>query len=379
MKKSIIYTVILIVAACTQPTTESTNKKIHKKLLSVVGDRDSVRIYNLINENGVELKLTDAGAAMISLKIPDKSGQFEDVLMGYSTDKEYLNNSGNFGSIVGRFANRIARGQFTLDGITYDLAINNGPNHLHGGIKGFTKQMWDGKLFSTDSTCGVTFHYLSEDMEEGYPGNLNVNVTYTLTNENAVILEYKATTDKKTVINLTNHAFFNLHGTNGKTILDHKLLINADHITPVDSTLIPTGELLPVEDTPFDFTSMRTIGDSINSKHKQMVFANGGYDHNFVLNKKDDELSLAATLCEPESGRCMEIHTTEPGIQFYSGNFFNGSLTGKQEVVYNKHVALALETQHFPDSPNQPDFPDVIIEPGEKYHQKTIYKFYVEK
>jgi aldose 1-epimerase len=296
------------------------------------------------------------------------------VVLGYPTLDGYLKPHPYFGAIVGRVGNRIAKGKFTLEGVTYKLATNDGENHLHGGIKGFDKVVWNAEPVREDSAVGVKFSYLSKDGEEGYPGNLSCAVTYWLTNNNELKIEYQATTDKATPVNLTHHSYFNLAGQGQGDILNHQLEILADRFTPVDKGLIPTGELRSVEGTPMDFRQPHTIGERINSDDEQLKFGLG-YDHNWVLNKTSDSLALAARVYEPATGRVMEVRTTEPGLQFYCGNFLDGTLTGKEGRVYKHRYGFCLETQHFPDSPNQPKFPSTILRPGETYNTETVYRF----
>ena len=338
-----------------------------------VSDFDSIRSYTLKNKNGMEVKCTNYGAIISSIKVPDRMGIFADVALGYDSVEGYINavDRPYFGAVVGRYGNRIAKGKFTIDGKEYSLKTNNGENHLHGGLMGFDKVVWTAKMAGENS---VAFSYTARDGEEGYPGNLAVTVTYTLTDDNEIKIDYLATTDKKTPVNLTNHTYFNLAGEGAPTILDHELMINADAFTPVDKGLIPTGELRPVETTPFDFRTAKTIGRDIGLENQQLEFGLG-YDHNWVLNKGNGGMTLAATVYEPKSGRFMEVFTEEPGIQFYCGNFLNGCLVGKSGKVYNHRSALCLETQHYPDSPNQPAFPSTILEPGQTYATTTIYKF----
>ncbi|MBN2411048.1 galactose mutarotase [candidate division KSB1 bacterium] len=333
-------------------------------------------IYTLVNTNGLEAQITNFGATIVSLKVPDKTGKLDDVVLGFDNLKDYIEHRNFFGATVGRYGNRIANGKFTLDGVEYNLAANNGPNHLHGGIKGFDRVIWDAEIVNTTEGQALQLTYVSKDMEEGYPGNLTAVVTFSLTTDNGIKIEYEATTDKKTVVNLTNHSYFNLK--NEGEILDHVVTINADKMIPVDEGLIPTGELQSVDGTPFDFRKPTPIGARINADDQQIRFG-GGYDHSFVLNKESgSSLSLAARVSEPTTGRIMEVYTTEPGMQFYTGNFLNGSVTGKYGRVYEKRNAFCMETQHFPDSPNKPEFPSTVLEPGQKYSTVTIYKFSAE-
>ncbi|HEU4833674.1 MAG TPA: aldose epimerase family protein [Pyrinomonadaceae bacterium] len=318
-------------------------------------------VFSITNALGFEVSIMTYGGAITSLKTPDHHGNFGDIVLGFETLDEYARNPRYFGALIGRHANRIARGRFSLNGVEYQLPCNNGPNHLHGGFKGFDKRVWNG------STAGNVVHlsYLAEDGEEGYPGNLTAVVTYALV-DNELYIDYHATTDRDTIVNLTNHSYFNLRGAG--TILDHELMLNADHFTPVSSDLIPTGEIKSVEGTPMDFRKAKAIGAELDQ-------VAGGYDHNFVLNKWDGSLRLAARLYEPVSGRALEILTTEPGIQFYSGNFLDGSYIGKNGVAYEKYTGLCLEPQHFPDAPNHPNFPSTVLRPGEEYKHRSVYRF----
>lgn len=338
-----------------------------------VSDFSSIKEYTLVNSKGMEVRLTNYGARITAIKVPDRDGKMADVILGHNNVEEYINAEDRpyFGCVVGRYGNRIAKGKFTLDGKEYKLATNNGENHLHGGNIGFDKQVWCAQP-QGDNT--VVFTFKSHDGEEGYPGNLNIKVTYTLTDENELKIAYLATTDKPTPINLTNHAYFNLAGEGSGTILDHELMINADTFTPSDSGLIPTGEFRPVKGTPFDFTVSKPIGRDIKQKNTQLKYGNG-YDHNFVLNKGKGGMTLAAVLYEPKSGRVMETWTDQPGVQCYSGNFLNGCLTGKSGKKYPFRGGLCLETQHYPDSPNHKNFPSTILKPGEEYKTTTVYKF----
>jgi len=359
-----------------KPEEKVEEKGIQKENFQKVVDGKKVDLVILKNSKGLEVTICNYGAMILSILAPDKDGNIADIVTGMGNIDEYVEGKGKyFGSIVGRYANRIAKGKFTLDGVDYSLIKNNGPNHLHGGRKGFNSVVWD---IVESSESSVKLQYMAKDMEEGYPGNFTVEVVYTLEDDNGLKIEYAATTDKKTVLNITNHAFFNLAGDDQGLINDHLLTINADNFTPVDSTLIPTGVIAPVKSTPLDFTSEKTIEQDLNSDHQQMVFG-GGYDHNFVLNKEvEGELSFAARAKDPKSGRVLEVYTTEPGIQFYGGNFLTGVDVGKSGKAYKYRTSFCLETQHFPDSPNQPNFPSTVLEPGQKYESTTIYKFLAE-
>jgi aldose 1-epimerase len=333
-----------------------------------------VDLYTLTNENGLVAKITNYGGTVTSLIVPDRNGKLGDVVLGYDDVNSYVKDNHYFGAIIGRYANRIAKGKFTLDGKEYSLAINNGENALHGGKKGFDKVIWNAKEIQTKEGVGLEFTYLNPDGEEGYPGNLSVKVDYVLTNRNELKIDYFATTDKKTVINLTHHSYFNLAG--GGTILEHELMLNADEFTPTDKGSIPTGELRGVKGTPFDFTKPTAIGSRINLNDDEQLGFGSGYDHNWVLNKsRNGGLTLAATLYDHKSGRLMKVFTTEPGIQFYAGNFLDGILAGKRGQVYPYRSGLCLEAQHYPDSPNKPNFPSVVLNPKEEYRQTTVYKF----
>ena len=350
-------------------------KPMEKKVFGTTADGKTADLYTLKNKNGMQVSITNFGATVVSIMAPDKAGKMADVALGYDDLAGYELNKNYLGVLVGRYGNRIAHGKFSIDGTEYTLAKNNGDNSLHGGIKGFNKAMWEAKDVSKGGEAAVEMKYVSKDGEEGYPGNLSVRVVYTLTNKNELKIDYSATTDKKTVVNLTNHTYFNLAGQGNGDILKHELMINADTFTPVDSGLIPTGELKKAEGTPFDFRKATAIGARIDANDEQIKLG-GGYDHNFVLNRKAATgLSLAARVSDPTSGRTMEVWTTEPGVQFYTGNFLDGSFRGKGGSAYQKRTAFCLETQHFPDSPNHPSFPTTLLKPGEKYHTTTVYKF----
>jgi aldose 1-epimerase len=372
---AIVWSLLFFSLLSIASTSAEAKSKITKKEFGKTQDGQVADIYTLVNQNGVEAQITNYGAALVSLKVPDRSGKFEDVVLGYPALGGYENDKAFFGGTIGRYGNRIAHGKFVLNGTTYKLATNDGPNHLHGGTRGFNKRLWTAKDTSGASGPSLTLTYLSKDGEEGYPGNLSVRVTYTLTDSNDLKIEYGATTDKETVVNLTNHSYFNLAGQGNGDILDHELMINADRFTPVDTTLIPTGELRKVSGTPFDFTHATAIGARINQEDEQLKFGKG-YDHNWVLNRaKAGALELVARLSSPKSGRILEVWTTEPGLQFYSGNFLDGSVHGKEGKVYAHRSALCLETQHFPDSPNHADFPSTVLKPGQKFQSTTVYKF----
>ena len=353
-------------------TTAMVRPDIKKQAFGVTQGQQPVELYTLTNASGVEARIMTYGGTVVSLKVPDRQGRLADVVLGYETLEGYLKNSPYFGAIIGRYGNRIGKGTFSLNGKQYTLSKNNGENTLHGGIKGFGTVVWKAKEVKSKDGVGLELTYLSKDGEEGFPGNLSVTVVYTLTNQNELKIEYSATTDKTTVVNLTNHSYFNLAGEG--SILKHELMINASRFTPVDAGLIPTGELRSVKGTPMDFTQLAVIGTRIDQQDEQLTFGRG-YDHNWVLNNATGKLALAARAYEPVSGRVMEVLTTEPGLQFYSGNFLDGSITGKGGQVYKQRSGFCLETQHFPDSPNKPGFPSTVLRPGQTYSTATIYKF----
>jgi aldose 1-epimerase len=346
--------------------------EVTQEKFGATSDGQEVTLYTMKNENGMVVKITNYGGIVTELWVPDKGGVLGDVVLGFNNLTDYMGDHPYFGCIVGRYANRIAGGKFKLDGKEYTLAKNNGNNHLHGGLKGFDKVLWKCSKQSGRDSVAVRLQYESNDGEEGYPGKLSVSVTYALNNKNELRIHYEATTSKPTVVNLTHHGYFNLAGAGSGDVLKHELMINAQQYTVVNTELMPTGELRSVEGTPMDFRTPCPIG-------KRIEMVEGGYDHNYILNREDVSLTLAARVTEPVSKRVMEVWTTEPGIQLYTGNFLNGSLKGKGGKVYGKHYGFCLETQHFPDSPNQPDFPSVILRPGETYMQLTVYKFSVEQ
>lgn len=371
---SILILFIMITSACSEQTNSLS--KVNRKDFQTVVDGKNTDLFVLKNKNGLEMTVTNYGARVVEFFAPDRSGNFEDIVLGHDNIDKYVNFTGErfLGATIGRFGNRIADGRFTLDGVDYQLTINDGPNSLHGGEKGFDRVVWDTKQVNPQM---LEFTYPSADGEQGYPGNLDVKMTYELTDDNEFKVTHRAVTDKKTVINLTHHSFFNLHGAGNGTINDHVLMLNADKFTPVDDVLIPTGEQLPVDGTPMDFRNPTPIGNRVNDDYQQLKYGRG-YDHNWILNRKTPKgLELAATVYESESGRFMEVYTTEPGIQFYGGNFFDGEV-GKNNKRYEYRASLALETQHFPDSPNHPDFPSTVLSPGEEYEHICIYKVTVK-
>ena len=338
-------------------------------------DGRAVELFTLTNAHGIEIRAMTYGAIITTIYTPDRNGHRDDIVLGFDSVAGYLSGSPYFGAVVGRYANRIAGGHFTLDGVTYTLARNNGPNSLHGGLRGFDKVLWSAEPVRRDSAVGVRLRYTSPDGEEGYPGTLQVQVTYTLTAHDELIVDYDATTDKATPLNLSQHTYWNLHGHGQGDILDHVLRLDASRYTPVDSTLIPTGEIAAVAGTPFDFRTPAAVGARIDAANEQLGFGHG-YDHNWVLDQpRPGILSHAARLVDPVSGRAIDVSTTEPGIQFYAGNFLDGTIKGKGGQVYGHRGALCLETQHFPDSPNHPNFPSTILRPGQRYQSRTIVTF----
>lgn len=339
-----------------------------------MSDGRDVKLITLRNKDGMEVAVTNYGAIVQSIVVPDRDGEFADITLGFDTLDGYLGDDPYFGAVVGRYANRIANGKFSIGAAEYTLAVNNGPNALHGGIKGFDKVLWE--VLSEDIASSVTMRYVSADGEEGYPGTLTTTVVYTLTDENELRIDYSATSDKPTPVNLSNHSYFNLTGSGNGDVLNHEIMIVADYFTPVDGTLIPLGTLRPVDGTPFDFRHPTAIGERIDDSDVQLEHGLG-YDHNWVLNRdnEDESLIMAASVYEPHSGRVMEVFTTEPGLQFYTGNFLDGSIIGKGGKSYGHRNGFCMETQHYPDSPNQPDFPSTILSPGGVYQSTTIYRF----
>jgi len=367
---------IVGMSACTQKKEDPGAMK--PQPFGTTADGTQVFLYTLKNHSGMEAKITNYGGIVVSLRVPDKAGKFDDVVLGYESLAGYLKETPYFGALIGRYGNRIARGKFTLDGKEYSLATNNGKNHLHGGLRGFDKVVWTADQVETPAGPSLVLKYLSLDGEEGYPGNLRVQAIYTVTEANELAVEFSATTDKPTVVNLTHHSYFNLAGaTSPTTILNHVMMIDADRFTPIDSDLIPTGELRDVAGTPMDFRNPTPIGARIDAANEQLRFGLG-YDHNWVLNKKEPGMRLAARVEEPTTGRVLEVLTTEPGMQFYSGNFLNGTLTGKSGKVYVYRYGFCMEPQHFPDSPNKPAFPTVVLNPGQTYANRIMYRFLTE-
>jgi aldose 1-epimerase len=349
--------------------------QITRKPFGQTKDGTEVYLYTLRNAKGAEARISNYGGLVTSLKVPDRNGNMGDVVLGYDNLSDYLKETPYFGALIGRYGNRIARGKFTLDGQQYTLATNNYPNALHGGIKGFDKVVWQPTILASPEGPALKLTYVSPDGEEGYPGTLSVTVIYTLTQDNGLKVDYTATTDKNTVLNLTQHSYFNLAGKGD--ILGHVVMIQSDRFTPVDSTLIPLGELRPVDGTPFDFRTPTTIGARINQDDEQLKFGKG-YDHNWVINKQAGTLSRMARVTEPTTGRVLEVYSTEPGLQFYSGNFLDGTLKGKGGQVYQFRNGFCMEPQHFPDSPNKPEFPSVVLKPGQTYHNTIVFKFSTE-
>jgi aldose 1-epimerase len=381
MRKLLVMAVggtFLLASACGGGSSSApmgvTPLRVEKTDFGATADGRLVDQYTIRNGQGAEMTVLTYGGIIQSLKVPDRTGAYDDIVLGFDSVAEYEKSSPYFGAIIGRVGNRIANGAFTLDGKTFTLAKNNGPNHLHGGIKGWDKAVWQAEAFQDARGPGLLLTHTSPDGDEGYPGKITAHVRYTLTAANELIVEYHATTDAPTVINLTQHSYFNLAGAKAADILGHELTINADRFTPVDDGLIPTGELAPVAGTPFDFRTPTPIGARIASTDTQMTRGRG-YDHNYALTRTGDGLELAASVYEPVTGRTLEVRTTEPGVQLYTGNFMDGSFTGKGGRAYPHRSGFCLETQHFPDSPNQPNFPTVVLRKGEDYKSETVFKF----
>ncbi len=375
MNKIFAVPLLLISIFLSCKTQVEVKQTMDKKLFGKLADGSEVYIYTLANKSGMEAKIINYGAAVVSLTAPDKNGKLADVVLGYDSLDGYANDKSYFGAIVGRYGNRIADGKFKLDGKEYQLTINDGANHLHGGLKGYNKVLWnETEIAKTGDGASLTLSYESKDGEQGYPGNLKLTVKYTLTNNNELKIEYNAVTDKPTVLNPTHHSYFNLTGDPEKTILDHELMIDADNTTPVAKGLIPTGKFASVANTPMDFRKPTKIGARIDENYDQLKLGLG-YDHNWVLNKHQESLPKVLSVYEPVSGRVMEMYTDQPGVQFYSGNFLDGTVKGKNGIMYKHRTGFCLEAQHYPDSPNHPEFPSTKLEPGQVYKQTTIYKF----
>jgi aldose 1-epimerase len=365
---SIALSAVLLTSCAARTEKSDIRNTGTKTAWGTTPDGQTVELYTLRNSKGAEARIMNYGGVLVSLKVPDRTGALGDVVAGLDSFQDYLKPPPYFGAIIGRYGNRIGNARFTLNGVEYNLSKNDGQNSLHGGARGFDKRLWQANLVSPQS---LELKYRSADGEEGYPGNLDVTVKYTLTNADELRIDYSATTDKETVVNLTNHSYFNLSGEGD--ILAHEVMINADRFTPVDKGLIPTGELKDVTGTPFDFRTATPIGKRIEQKDQQLIFA-GGYDHNWVLNRSGNGLERVATVSDPKSGRMMEVLTTQPGLQFYTGNFLDGTLKGKGRT-YTRRSAFCMETQHFPDSPNQPNFPSTVLKPGSVYESTTVYRF----
>ena len=369
---------LLLVLFLASSFASSQKLSIEKTNFGSLSSGEEVQLFTLRNSQGMEVGILDYGGIITSLLAPDQTGQYEDVVLGFESLDDYETRNPYFGALVGRYANRIAGGRFSLDGKEYQLVQNNGNNHIHGGTKGFDKVIWNAKPIEYADRVSLELSYTSKDMEEGYPGNLACLVTYTLTESNELQVTYRATTDKKTVVNLTQHAYFNLSGDFSKTILDHKLFISADEFVPVNKELIPYGEYAAVAGTPFNFNSPKQIGRDIEDSHEQIAIGKG-YDHSWVLKDYNSKIRKVASVLHPETGRVLEVFTTEPGMQLYTGNFLDGTLPAKGGGTYARRSGFCLETQHHPDSPNQPAFPTVVLEPGQTYRSETVFKFRVQK
>ena len=377
MKKKYLLLFFLIVISCENITKKNeimSLVNIDKKPFGVTKDGIDINQYILKNTNGMQITVINYGGIITSWKAKDRDGSYEDIVLGFDNLSDYESSSPYFGALIGRYGNRIKEGKFSLDGVDYTLEVNNGENHLHGGVKGFDKVIWEVEKEVKESSAALILRYISTDMEEGYPGNLDVKVIYTLTNYDELKVRYEAETDKKTIVNLTQHSYFNLSANLSRDILAHQITIDADSFLPVDKTLIPSGELRDVEGTPFDFREPKRVGDDINEDYKQLTFGNG-YDHCWVLNNQNEGVRFVASAYDTLSGRSLEIFSDQPGIQFYSGNFLDGTLKSKDGGNYEFRSGFCLETQHYPNSPNQESFPSVILNPGEKYNTETIFRF----
>ena len=376
-KSLVVLFLVISLISCNKICKKMPTLSIHKTQFGKTIDGYNVNQYILSNKKGMEISILSYGGIITSWTAADKNGDYKDIVLGYKTLAEYEAEKAYFGALIGRYSNRIAGGKFELNDKEYKVAKNNGVNHLHGGLKGFDKVVWDAKTIVNDSAVALELSYLSKDMEEGYPGNLATKVTYNLNNEDELIIKYEATTDKPTIVNLTQHSYFNLTGDFTEDVLNHELLINSDYFLPVDNTLIPTGEIRHVNKTPFDFRKPKAIGKNINNKNTQIKLGMG-YDHCWVLNDQNKGLRFVASAYEPVSGRLLRVYSDKPGIQFYSGNFLGGTLPDKSNGINQHRTGFCLETQYYPDSPNQENFPSVKLNPGDKYESKTVFSFSVE-
>lgn len=374
MKKPLVLSLIMVAVSIIGCNQSAKNKDMVKKELFGKHNGKEVYLLTLTNKAGNVIRLTNFGAKITWLEVPDKNGKKDNITFGYDTFDETINGDMSFGSVVGRYANRIAKGKFTLDGVEYTLPLNNGPNTLHGGPLGWHSVVWTTEVLKDKKFPSVKFTYTSPDMEQGFPGTVNVGVVYTWTDNNEIIMDYTCTTDKKTVVNITNHAYFNLHGAGNGDVLDHVLTIKASAFSPVDSVMIPAKESRPVAGTPFDFTTPHTIGERIGENYDQLILGRG-YDHNYILDNKEE---VDASLYEPVSGRMLEVITDQPGLQLYTGNFLDGTKIGHGGKPFNFRSGMCLESDHYPDSPNRPDFPTTVLNPGETFKSTTIYRFSVK-
>ena len=376
VNRLLLAAIIVLLVSC---ENLSEVERIRVKSFGILDDGRNVQLFTLKNDRGTSVEIMDLGGVIVSLRTADATGNITDITTGFNHPQQYLSGSGYMGAIVGRYANRIANGRFSLDGKQYSLAKNNGDNAIHGGLIGFDKKFWHTVTKSKGTEASLSLTLVSKDGEEGYPGNLTAKVTYTLNDRDQLVIDYSATTDKVTVINLTQHAYFNLNGHGTGSVLDHEIMINADQYTPIDNESIPTGELASVEGTPLDFRTAKPIGVDINSNHEQIRLGSG-FDHNFIISHAvEGELTLAASVLSPSTGRTLNVYTDQPGMQFYTGNFLNGTLKGKDGAVYAQRNAFCLETQHYPDSPNKPNFPSTILRPGEQYVTRTVFEFGVNR